>query len=469
MIPCFYLMCYNLGMKQKYYRNSDLKINRYFALPQFREQLLEAKSHGKECFYNHVRVLNNCYYARQLNGDVSIKAIFRKYWKEFKEHYENQLQRKGLIKSIETMISCHDFDNGFLYYDCPNCEQFYMIGFSCHSRFCPSCGQKYKNQRTIKVEAKVLNVPHRQFVFTIPEQLRNYFRKYHDLLNILFQSSKETLNKYLEHHAPKLYKKEKRRLGFISFLHTFGRDLKFHPHLHILIAERYLTNDGKLKKFDYFHFDYIRKTFQNVLFHNIYNYFKNVIKDRNLTIEIYKTLQSLKEQYPDGYYFYGPKMVKKHDTETIKDMKSLTAYIARYASHPAISERRILKFDEANRTITWYYDPHEDDDVEDEKDKKGRQIITEDVFEFMKRLIVHIPSEGFQQVRYYGFYSNKFKDKVTNNSLFTDAQLKKMLDNTYWTNGLKNSFGYDPTFCKCGHQMILDYSNSYFPTRGNST
>ncbi len=72
-------------------------------------------------------------------------------------------------------------------------------------------------------------------------------------------------------------------------------------------------------------------------------------------------------------------------------------------------------------------------------------------------------------VRYYGFYSNKFKDKVTNKSLFTDAQLKKMLDNTYWTNALKNSFGYDPTFCKCGHQMILDYSNSYFPTRGNST
>ena len=35
--------------------------------------------------------------------------------------------------------------------------------------------------------------------------------------------------------------------GFFAFLHTFGRDLKFNPHLHILIAELKIS-DSKIKK-----------------------------------------------------------------------------------------------------------------------------------------------------------------------------------------------------------------------------
>ena len=135
-------------MNKKFYRNSDLRINRYFAKLIFRNQLIEAKKHGKEVFYNQVRKLNNCYNARKEQGDISVKDIFIRYWPEFKQKNEKRLSRKGLIESIESMISCHNFDNGYLFYECPNCNEFYMVGFSCHSRFCTSCGQKYKNQRT---------------------------------------------------------------------------------------------------------------------------------------------------------------------------------------------------------------------------------------------------------------------------------------------------------------------------------
>lgn len=44
-------------MKEKFYRNSDLKINKYFSLPQFKERIIEAKKHGKDVFYNQVRIL----------------------------------------------------------------------------------------------------------------------------------------------------------------------------------------------------------------------------------------------------------------------------------------------------------------------------------------------------------------------------------------------------------------------------
>lgn len=445
-----------------FYRNSDLKINKYFAKPQFKSQLLEASKHGKDIFYNEVRKLNNCYIARKEQGDISIKDIFSVFWNEFKEKYKARLTRPGLIESIESMISCHNFDKGYLYYECPNCNEFYMVGFSCHSRFCASCGQKYKNQRNVKASEKCLNVPHRQLVFTIPTQLRKYFQRYHSLLNVLFTTVKETLNACLEKNTPKLYKKEHRQLGFISFLHTFGRDLKWHPHIHVLIAERYSTINSSFKRFSYFPYDYLRITFQNKLFHNIYIHCKEVIKDSKLSQKLYKLCLELKELYPKGYYFFGPQ-INKEET-TIEDMNALTSYIARYASHPAISERRILKFDIKNKTVTWYYDPHEDDDIKDENLKQGRQVITEDVFSFMGKLIKHIPDKNFQQIRYYGFYSNAFINKNSYKKLFTDAQLTKMLDNTKWVNGLKASFGYDPTLCVCGSQMLINYELSYYPT-----
>lgn len=107
----------------------------------------------------------------------------------------------------------------------------------------------------------------------------------------------------------------------------------------------------------------------------------------------------------DGAYFYG----KQGNYEySIKSVKAMANYIARYVSHSAISERRILKWDKLNKTITWFYEPHEDD-TKTEEEKVGKQIITESVFDFIKRLIIHIPDKSFQQIKYYGFYSNKSK------------------------------------------------------------
>ncbi|MCF0238147.1 MAG: transposase [Sphaerochaetaceae bacterium] len=446
-----------------FYRNSDFKKNRYFAREDFVPIINEARKHGREVLYNQIRMLNNCKYARILNGDVSIQDIFIKCWKEFKKKYVHRI-RESVIRSVEQMIECHDFSNGYLYYECPNCDNFYMIGFSCHSRFCQSCGQKYKKARTESVSEKLLNVPHRQFVFTVPMQLREYFQRDRRLLNVLFTSSYEALNQCLYRASKKLYKEEKRRLGVISFLHTFGRDLKWHPHVHMLVAERYIDKDGNFHKFDYFHFNYLRVTFQNILLHNIYVFFKDVVKNYKLAQKVYKTSVEIREKYKDGYYVYGPKFNETNTTTS--DMKSLANYIARYASHPAISERRIISFDPVNKMVKWFYDPHEDEDIIDEDKKLGRQVIEESAEEFIKRIIIHIPEKGFQQIRYYGFYSNKFSTTINMSSLFSKRQLKKMEDDTKWINGLVNSFGYSPLLCHCGNTMIFNHKLSYFPKNG---
>ncbi len=122
--------------------------------------------------------------------------------------------------------------------------------------------------------------------------------------------------------------------------------------------------------------------------------------------DIVSLTKSLEKKHTEGYYAYGPKLDSKCDTRI--STKKLTEYVARYASHPAIAESRITGFDKLNHTVSYYYDPHEDDLLdENDPNRLGRQYITESVFKFMKKLCRHIPNKGFHNVRYYGFYSNR--------------------------------------------------------------
>ena len=73
------------------------------------------------------------------------------------------------------MISCRTSKLGYSVYECPDCVE---IKFSFHTykyRFCHYCGNKYNKQRFASIFSKLLfncNV-----VFTIPDELRSYFRQ----------------------------------------------------------------------------------------------------------------------------------------------------------------------------------------------------------------------------------------------------------------------------------------------------
>ena len=64
-------------------------------------------------------------------------------------------------------------------------------------------------------------------------------------------------------------------------------------------------------------------------------------------------------------------------------------------------------------TVTWFYDPYEDDNIKDDALKQGRQTMTDNVFDFMIKLVRHIPDKGVHLIRYYGFYANKSTKKTS--------------------------------------------------------
>ena len=147
-----------------------------------------------------------------------------------------------------------------------------IIPHSCHSRFCNACGVKYAKQLAAKA-----TYPHRHIVFTILEELRNWFRQNRSRLNLLFVAARNTIcilmNRSL---SKKLRLKQlknthyifkdipvRNEFGMIATIHTFGRALKWNPHIHCLIPELiYSFKKDKIKTFHHFNFIKLRKTFQ---------------------------------------------------------------------------------------------------------------------------------------------------------------------------------------------------------------
>lgn len=144
------------------------------------------------------------------------------------------------------------------------------------------------------------------------------------------------------------------------------------------------------------------------------------------------------------------------------DFAMLARYVARYASHPPISEGRIDRFDKEAGTVTWHYDPHEDDRLEEGR-KRGRQYVTDSVSGFIARLLIHIPDGKFHQIRYYGFYSNRTRSRPRHRKMSSEPECSETRLFLRWEARLMSVYGYSPLICECGTRMRINYRLSYFP------
>ena len=185
-----------------------------------------------------------------------LQRIFTNYYEEIKYTLH---PRASEIENIEKMINCGDPSFGGAMYGYPHCGNLKFIPFRYHSRFCPSCGNKYSMERTTSMSFKLVNVQHRHCVFTIDENLRDFSLQNRTLLHCLFHSVASVIS----HMFFKMNKSKNFTPGYIMVLHTFGRDLKWNPHIHCLIFEGGYSYDSVFVTFHYNHHEdekYVEET-----------------------------------------------------------------------------------------------------------------------------------------------------------------------------------------------------------------
>ena len=361
----------------------------------------------------------------------TIKEILQDNWYDFLEEMEAQgkLIRETIIHEVEKVIACQDIKKGFSLYSCPKCHRDKRVPFTCKSRFCNSCGSKYSKDRALNMTATLLDCPHRHVVFTIPEALRKYFAFDRTLLNILFEAASDTI----VYRFNSRNKSENYIPGMICVLHTFGRDLKWNPHIHMILCEEAIGNSNIWRKFDHINYEGLRRSWQFC----VLKLMSGAIKEpafKDLVNELYKKHES-------GFYVNSPPI--KHFSAGIIN------YIVRYAGRPVLAQSRITGYDGCSVTFT--YTPHGSDILVSE---------TLPVFDFIKKLIIHIPEQHFKMIRYFGFYSNNsskhghYLKRAKKLEPFELARLKDI--HKSWRKRIRFYFNYDPLFClHCRSYMTL--------------
>jgi len=356
-----------------------------------------------------------------------IKRIFKDHWDEFVK-IEGYRIRKNVIKEVEKMINCGSLNNGYIEYKCEDCGEIKRVGFTCKSRFCTSCGKIHVDDWVEELTARLINCKHRHMVFTIPDTLRKFFIKRRKRLSILPKCSAEVIKSWLKERS----KKEEYTPGIVSVIHTFGRDLKWNPHVHVLVTEGAVGNETQWKKINYFSYTMLRKRWQKLLIDEIEKEIGKR-KAKSLKDEMYK-------KYPDGFYVYGK--------GEIKSAKGAAKYVGRYTGRPAISESRIIDYD--GEYVTYYYERHED----------GKRIEEKiHAYEFIKRVIIHIPEKRFNMIRYYGIYArnNKHKKRVPNFKMLDEKVLEQFRKLRAWKYRILKAFGVDPLECtECKGKMVMN-------------
>ena len=274
------------------------------------------------------------------------------------------------------------------------------------------------------MSCKLVSCVHRHCVFTIPVELRIYFLRDRSLLNCLFSSVRDVILRMFY----KLNKSENFTPGFICVLHTFGRDLKWNPHIHALISEGGSGNHTVWRSVKHFDYTFLRNAFRKVLL-------------ERLTLALGPSFKPVKNKiyhdHSDGFYVRAKPNLCTPDI-TIK-------YISRYLGRPVIATSRIDKYD--GDFVTFHYTRHEDN-------KTVSECIP--ALDFIKKLIVHIPEKHFKMLRYYGLYAKHHKhEKKLRKCISSEKRhfLRRHLD---WRNSILLTFGYDPLKCpKCGTSMLV--------------
>ena len=328
------------------------------------------------------------------------------------------------MENIEKMINCGNPSYGGAMYGCPDCGNLKFVPFRCKSRFCPTCGNKYSMERTTSMSFKMVCVRHRHLVFTIDEHLRDYFLEDRSLLNCLFNAVRDVILWMFK----KLNKSKNYTPGFIMVLHTFGRDLKWNPHVHCLLTEGGYSDDGFWKNVTHFNYGYLRNAFRTVLLN----------KMEESTGPSFKRMKSLCYRNNEhGFYVYA--------RPNRCDPKAVAKYIGRYLGRPVIATSRIDSYDGEN--VTFHYNRHEDNAYVEE---------TVPAMDFIRRLIRHIPEKNFKMIRYGGLYARHREIDKKLNRIIKKEQHRFFRSLNEWRNAIALSFGYDPLKCpKCGQKMEL--------------
>ena len=171
---------------------------------------------------------------------VELASVLHRHWPAYLAAHGDAILPSHRA-AVAAVLRCRTAALGGQIYACGPCGQVRLVFHSCHHRACPRCGEPETAAWRDAQRARLLPVPYFLVTFTVPEELRPVFRSHQKAAySLLFREAAATLQDVAA--DPRLLGAE---LGFLGVLHTWTRQLVYHPHIHFLVPGGGLTPDGR--------------------------------------------------------------------------------------------------------------------------------------------------------------------------------------------------------------------------------
>jgi len=275
-------------------------------------------------------------------------------------------------RALHAILRCRTPALGGHVYRCTACDETDYAYHSCHHRSCPRCGGADTAAWTQQQTERLLPVPYFLVTFTVPEAVRPIFAARPEVVHDLFftQAARalQTVAAVPRHLGAEL--------GLIGVLHTWGRQLQHHPHLHFLVAGGGLTTDRKAwraaQRPDWM---LPKAPIEAALRSTMDEALRHAAPDLHSQIP--------DSCWRDGWWIHW---------QPAGTGENVVKYLARYVRRTAISDERIVALND--EAVTFRYT---------DTATQARRECTLPADEFMRRYLQHVPSPGQHRVRYYGW------------------------------------------------------------------
>ena len=266
---------------------------------------------------------------------------------------------------------------------CTGCGDEHPAYNSCRNRHCPKCQALAQEKWITARSEKILPVPHFHLVFTLPEELRPLVMWHPvEVYTAFFQSVSELLMELGRTHL-------EATLGLTMVLHTWTRELAFHPHVHVLATAGGLALDGS-------RFVPVKKRKKGKLFLFHVTVMGEILRG--------KMLDALRKLHQKGAF---PELTRTAFDRMMTDLAAhkswvvyakapfrksqhVLSYLGRYTHRVGIANSRLLDVGPGHVTF---------------RAKHGKTATLHPV-EFLRRLVQHVLPDGFHKIRHAGLYAS---------------------------------------------------------------
>lgn len=355
-----------------------------------------------------------------------LATVIDNFLPEFNAH--NKLPAHKL-RALNALQKCRTEYMGGHIEACTGCGVVRLAHNSCRNRHCPKCGGIDKEKWILGREADLLPVKYFHVVFTVPDKLNNLFiNNQVEMYNLLFTMVWDVLKDFGQTR-----KWIGGKIGATAILHTWGQNLQYHPHLHLIIPGGALMENGTWS---------YSKSQGKYLFD--VEQLSHVFRARFV-----KQLRVLiKGKQVDGTLPFGlfDKDWVVYAKKAFGGPGQVISYLARYTHRTAISNDRILGVNKKEVAFSWL----------DYKNNYAKQKTSLKGEDFLRLFCQHILPPGFTRIRHYGFLSSASKTK----SLEIIRAFLKVAPIEGTDKTLKErvfeKLAIKPGFCKCcGGEMII--------------